>query len=128
MSQSPLSPNGRFVSEYHYFKQIKYIELGLNEINRPLGVFLLVGATGVGKTECAKQIAKYYFGSDKKYIKLDMSEYSENVSVSKLIGSPPGYVGFEKQSLLVDHIRNNPHSVVVLDEVEKASRIFLWFE
>ncbi len=103
-------------------KQIKYIELGLNEINRPLGVFLLVGATGVGKTECAKQIAKYYFGSEKKYIKLDMSEYSENVSVSKLIGSPPGYVGFEKQSLLVDHIRNNPHSVVVLDEVEKASR------
>lgn len=101
---------------------IKYIELGLNEYNRPLGVFLFVGATGTGKTETAKQIAKIYFGSTSKYIKLDMSEYNEAASINKLIGSPPGYVGFEKQSLLVDHIRNNPHSVVVLDEVEKAHR------
>ena len=102
--------------------QIKYIELGINETNRPLGVFLFVGATGVGKTESAKQIALNYFGSTKKFIKLDMSEYNESASLSKLIGSPPGYVGYEKQSLLVDHIRNNPHSVVVLDEVEKAHR------
>ena len=104
---------------------IKLIELGINENNRPLGVFLFVGATGVGKTETAKQIAKYYFGSDSKYIKLDMSEYSETACVNKLIGSPPGYVGFERQSLLVDHIRTNPHSVVVLDEVEKAHRDIL---
>lgn len=102
--------------------QIRYIELGMNDLNRPLGVFLFVGATGVGKTESAKQIAKYYFGSENKYIKLDMSEYSEPASVTKLIGSPPGYVGFENQSLLVDHIRVHPHTVVVLDEVEKASR------
>ena len=105
--------------------QIKYIELGINDYNRPLGVFLFVGATGVGKTETAKQIAKNYFGSDEKFIKLDMSEYNEASCVTKLIGSPPGYVGFEKQSLLVDHIRNNPHSVVVLDEVEKAHRDIL---
>ena len=102
--------------------QIKYIELGINEINRPLGVFLFVGATGVGKTETSKQIAYNYFGSTQKFIKLDMSEYNDSASLSKLIGSPPGYVGHEKQSLLVDHIRKNPHSVVVLDEVEKAHR------
>lgn len=104
---------------------IRYIELGLNDNNRPLGVFLFVGATGVGKTESAKQIAYNYFGSESKFIKLDMSEYNDQACVNKLIGSPPGYVGFERQSLLVDHIRNNPHSVVVLDEVEKAHRDIL---
>jgi ATP-dependent Clp protease ATP-binding subunit ClpA len=104
---------------------IRYIELGMNDYNKPLGVFLFVGPTGVGKTESAKQVAKHYFGSDSKCIKLDMSEYSEASSVSKLIGSPPGYVGYEKQSLLVDHIRNNPYSVVILDEVEKAHRDIL---
>ena len=103
-------------------EQISYIEMGINDENRPLGVFLFVGPTGVGKTETAKQIALNYFGNKDKYIKLDMSEYSEPSSVTKLIGSPPGYVGFERQSLLVDHIRKNPHSVVVLDEVEKAHR------
>lgn len=104
---------------------IRYIETGLNDINRPLGVFLFVGATGVGKTESAKQIAYNYFGNENKFIKLDMSEYNEPACVNKLLGSPPGYVGFERQSLLVDHIRNNPHSVVVLDEVEKAHRDIL---
>ena len=103
-------------------EQISYIEMGINDENRPLGVFLFVGPTGVGKTETAKQIALNYFGNKEKYIKLDMSEYSEPSSVTKLIGSPPGYVGYERQSLLVDHIRKNPHSVVVLDEVEKAHR------
>lgn len=103
-------------------EQIKYIEMGINDENKPLGVFLFVGPTGVGKTETAKQIALKYFGTKEKYIKLDMSEYSEQNAVTKLIGSPPGYVGYEKQSLLVDHLRKHPHSVVVLDEVEKAHR------
>lgn len=104
---------------------LQYIEYGLNDLNRPLGVFLFVGPTGVGKTETAKQIANCYFGSKEKMIKLDMSEYNEPSCINKLIGSPPGYVGYEKQSLLVDHIRNHPHSVVVLDEVEKAHRDIL---
>ena len=106
-------------------RHIRYIELGLIDNNRPLGVFLFVGPTGVGKTESAKQIAYNYFGNENNFIKLDMSEYSESACVNKLIGSPPGYVGYEKQSLLVDHIRKNPHSVVVLDEVEKAHRDIL---
>ena len=105
--------------------QIKFIELGLFDKNKPLGVFLFVGATGVGKTECAKQIAYNYFGSMANFIKLDMSEYSESNCVNKMLGSPPGYVGYEKQSLLVDHIRRKPHSVIVLDEVEKAHRDIL---
>lgn len=105
--------------------QIRFIELGMSDSNKPLGVFLFVGPTGVGKTESAKQIARHYFGSETKCVKLDMSEYSDAASVTKLIGSPPGYVGYEKQSLLVDHIRNNPYSVVILDEVEKAHRDIL---
>ena len=105
--------------------QIRFIELGMSDSNKPLGVFLFVGPTGVGKTESAKQIARHYFGSETKCVKLDMSEYSDTASVTKLIGSPPGYVGYEKQSLLVDHIRNNPYSVVILDEVEKAHRDIL---
>ncbi len=102
--------------------QLSYIELGINDDNRPLGVFLFVGPTGVGKTEMAKQISNCFFGSKYKYIKLDMSEYNDSACVSKLIGAPPGYVGFERPSLLVEHMKNNPHSVVVLDEVEKANR------
>ena len=70
----------------------------------------------------AKQISNCFFGSKYKYIKLDMSEYNDSACVSKLIGAPPGYVGFERPSLLVEHMKNNPHSVVVLDEVEKANR------
>lgn len=102
--------------------QISYIEKGLIEDNKPLGVYLFVGSSGVGKTELAKQIAKYYFGSKDAYIKIDMAEFKESHSVSKLIGTPPGYVGHENQTLLVDKIRTHPHSVIILDEIEKAHK------
>lgn len=102
--------------------QISYIEKGLIEDNKPLGVYMFVGSSGVGKTELAKQIAKYYFGSKEAYIKIDMAEFKESHSVSKLIGTPPGYVGHENQTLLVDKIRNHPHSVIILDEIEKAHK------
>jgi len=102
--------------------QISYIEKGLIEDNKPLGVYFFVGPSGVGKTELAKQIAKYYFGNKDAYIKIDMAEFKESHSVSKLIGTPPGYVGHENQTLLVDKLRNHPHSVIILDEIEKAHK------
>lgn len=98
------------------------VEKGLVEDNKPLGVYLFVGPSGVGKTELAKKLSKYYFGSDDSYIKIDMSEFKESHSVSKIIGSAPGYVGYENQTLLVDKLRTHPHSVVILDEVEKAHK------
>ncbi len=102
--------------------QISYIEKGLIEENKPLGVYMFVGPSGVGKTELSKQIAKYYFGSKDAYIKIDMAEFKEAHSVSKLIGTPPGYVGHENQTLIIDKIRNHPHSVIILDEIEKAHK------
>lgn len=102
--------------------QISYIEKGLIDDDKPLGVYMFVGPSGVGKTELAKQMAKYYFGSKESYIKIDMSEFKEAHSISKLIGTPPGYVGYENQTLLVDKIRNHPHSIVILDEIEKAHK------
>lgn len=103
-------------------EQISCIEKGLIEESRPLGVYLFVGPTGVGKTEIAKQIAKTYFGSSDKLCKLDMAEYMGKESVNKLIGSPPGYVGYNEPSELVTFMRKNPYSVILLDEVEKAHR------
>jgi len=102
--------------------QISYIEKGLIDDNKPLGVYFFVGPSGVGKTELAKQIAKYYFGSKEAYIKIDMAEFKEPHSISKLIGTPPGYVGHENQTLLVDKLRTHPHSVIILDEIEKAHK------
>lgn len=101
---------------------INLIEKGLIDSSRPLGVYMLVGPTGVGKTETAKLIAKYYFGDETRLIKVDMSMFMEPHSVSKLIGAPPGYVGYESQTYLIDEIRKNPHSVVLLDEIEKAHK------
>lgn len=103
-------------------KQLSYIEKGLNEENKPLGVYFFAGPSGVGKTELAKQIAKCYFGNEEACIKIDMAEFKEPHSMSKLIGSPPGYVGYDNQTLLIDKIRMHPHSVVLLDEIEKAHR------
>jgi ATP-dependent Clp protease ATP-binding subunit ClpA len=92
------------------------------EDNKPLGIYFFVGPSGVGKTELAKKIAKYYFGSEESYIKIDMSEFKEAHSVSKLIGTAPGYVGYDNQTLLIDKIRKQPHSVIILDEIEKAHK------
>lgn len=94
--------------------------VGLKNPMRPLGSFLFLGPTGVGKTELAKSIAKHVFGSSKSFIRLDMSEYMEKHSVSKLIGSPPGYVGFDEGGRLTSLVRLNPYSVVLFDEIEKA--------
>lgn len=101
---------------------ISYIEKGLIEDNKPLGVYFFAGPSGVGKTELAKQIAKYYFGSSEAYIKIDMAEFKEPYSISKLIGTAPGYVGYENQTLLIDKLRKQPHSVIILDEIEKAHK------
>ncbi len=93
---------------------------GLNDPARPLGVFLFVGPTGVGKTELAKALTELLFNQIKAMIRLDMSEYMEKHTVSKLIGSPPGYVGYEEGGQLTEALRRRPYSVVLLDEIEKA--------
>lgn len=93
---------------------------GLKDPARPIGSFLFLGQTGVGKTELARGLAEGVFGSDKRLIRFDMSEYSEPHSISKLIGSPPGYVGYEEQGRLIKAVRTEPYSVVLFDELEKA--------
>ena len=101
-------------------KAIRRNRVGLGKQNRPIGSFLFVGPTGVGKTELAKQLAYEMFGSEEAMIRFDMSEYMEKHSVSKLIGSPPGYVGYEEAGQLTEKVRRNPYSLILLDEVEKA--------
>lgn len=101
-------------------RSIRRNRIGFNKSGRPIGSFLFVGPTGVGKTELAKQIAKELFGSEESMIRFDMSEYMEKFSVSKLIGSPPGYVGYEEAGQLTEQVRRNPYSLVLLDEIEKA--------
>ncbi|AHB36194.1 ATP-dependent Clp protease ATP-binding subunit [Spiroplasma apis] len=93
---------------------------GIKDPSKPIGSFLFLGPTGVGKTEVARSLAKLLFGSEKKMIRLDMSEYMEKQSVSKLIGSPPGYVGYEEGGRLTEAVRRTPYSIVLFDEVEKA--------
>ena len=95
-------------------------KMGINDPNKPLGSFLFLGPTGVGKTELTKVLAYNLFGSKNSIIKLDMSEYMEAYSVSKIIGAPPGYVGFEEETSLTKKVRKNPYSIIVLDEIEKA--------
>ena len=101
-------------------RAIRRSRAGLKNPNRPVGSFLFLGPTGVGKTEVARSLAEYLFGSERAMIRLDMSEYMEKHSVSKLIGSPPGYVGYEEGGQLTERIRRNPYSVLLLDEIEKA--------
>ena len=114
----------RVVGQDHAIKivanAIRRARAGLKDPNRPIGSFLFLGPTGVGKTELAKALADFLFNDEKAMIRLDMSEYMEKHSVSKLIGSPPGYVGHEEGGQLTEAVRRRPYSVILLDEVEKA--------
>lgn len=101
-------------------RAIKRSRVGLKDPKRPMGSFLFLGPTGVGKTELSKALADIVFGSEDALIRVDMSEYMEKHSVSKMIGSPPGYVGFEEGGQLSEKVRSNPYSVVLFDEIEKA--------
>ncbi len=93
---------------------------GLSDPNRPIGSFLFLGPTGVGKTETAKAVAEFLFNDEKSMIRIDMSEYGERHAVARLIGAPPGYVGYEEGGQLTEAIRRRPYSVILLDEIEKA--------
>ncbi len=101
-------------------KAIRRGRVGLKDPNRPIGSFLFLGPTGVGKTELSKALAEVLFGNEDAMIRIDMSEYMEGHSVSKLIGSPPGYVGYDEGGQLTEKIRRNPYSVILFDEIEKA--------
>jgi ATP-dependent Clp protease ATP-binding subunit ClpC len=103
-------------------KSIKRNRLGIKDPNRPIGSFVFLGSTGVGKTHLAKQLAKEMFGSEDSLIRVDMSEYQEKHSVSKLVGAPPGYVGYEEGGQLTEKVKNKPYSVILFDEVEKAHK------
>jgi ATP-dependent Clp protease ATP-binding subunit ClpC len=103
-------------------KSIKRNRLGIKDPNRPIGSFVFLGSTGVGKTHLAKQLAKEMFGSEDSLIRVDMSEYQEKHSISKLVGAPPGYVGYEEGGLLTERVKNKPYSVILFDEVEKAHK------
>lgn len=101
-------------------RAIRRSRLGVASPNRPMGSFIFLGSSGVGKTEVARRLAEFLFGSQKHLIRFDMSEYMEKHAVSKLIGSPPGYVGHEEGGQLTERVRRNPYAVVLLDEIEKA--------
>jgi ATP-dependent Clp protease ATP-binding subunit ClpC len=103
-------------------KSIKRNRLGIKDPNRPIGSFVFLGSTGVGKTHLAKQLAKEMFGSEDSLIRVDMSEYQEKHTISKLVGAPPGYVGYEEGGLLTEKVKNKPYSVILFDEVEKAHK------
>lgn len=93
--------------------------MGLKDPNKPIGTFMFLGPTGVGKTHLAKELAKYMFGSSDALIRIDMSEFMEKFTVSRLVGAPPGYVGYEEGGQLTEKVRRKPYSIVLLDEIEK---------
>jgi ATP-dependent Clp protease ATP-binding subunit ClpC len=101
-------------------RAIRRTRAGLKDPDRPIGSFIFCGPTGVGKTELARQLARFLFADDKALIRVDMSEYMEKFSISRLIGAPPGYVGYEDSGALTKAVRRRPYSVVLLDEIEKA--------
>lgn len=105
-------------------KAVRRARAGLKEVNRPIGSFLFLGPSGVGKTELARTLARQLFGSSDAMIRIDMSEFMEKYSVSRLVGAPPGYVGYEEGGELTDKVREKPYSVILFDEVEKASGDF----
>lgn len=101
-------------------KAIQRNRVGLRDPNHPIGAFMFLGPTGVGKTYLAKKLAEYMFGSADALIRIDMSEYTESFNTSRLIGAPPGYVGYEEGGQLTEQVRRHPYSIVLLDEIEKA--------
>ena len=114
-------------SRYEVFHGVKITDnailrsrAGIQDPNRPLGSFLFLGPTGVGKTELAKALAEALFDDEKNLVRIDMSEYMEKFSVSRLIGAPPGYVGYEEGGQLTEAVRRRPYSVILFDEIEKA--------
>jgi ATP-dependent Clp protease ATP-binding subunit ClpB len=103
-------------------KSIRLARAGLQDPHRPIGSFLFLGPTGVGKTELAKALSEFLFDDEKNIVRIDMSEYMEKHSVSRLVGAPPGYVGYDEGGQLTEAVRRRPYSVVLLDEIEKAHR------
>ncbi|MEG1837933.1 MAG: ATP-dependent Clp protease ATP-binding subunit [Bacteroidaceae bacterium] len=101
-------------------KAVQRSRVGLKDPNKPIGTFMFLGPTGVGKTHLAKELAKYMFGSSDALIRIDMSEYMEKFTVSRLVGAPPGYVGYEEGGQLTEKVRRKPYSIILLDEIEKA--------
>lgn len=101
-------------------KAIKRSRVGLKDPNKPIGTFLFTGPTGVGKTYLAKILAEELFGSKDSIIRIDMSEYMEKYAVSRMVGAPPGYIGYDEGGQLTEKVRRKPYSIVLLDEIEKA--------
>ena len=101
---------------------IKRARAGIKDPNRPIGSFMFLGPTGVGKTEVARTLAYELFDNEKKMIRIDMSEYMESHTVARLIGAPPGYVGYDEGGQLTEAVRHNPYSIVLFDEIEKAHK------
>jgi ATP-dependent Clp protease ATP-binding subunit ClpC len=103
-------------------KSIRRNRLGIKDPNKPIGSFIFLGSTGVGKTYLAKQLAKEIFGSEENMIRIDMSEFQEKHTISRLIGAPPGYVGYDEGGQLTEQVKNKPYSVILFDEIEKANK------
>jgi ATP-dependent Clp protease ATP-binding subunit ClpC len=103
-------------------KSIRRNRLGIKDPNKPIGSFIFLGSTGVGKTYLAKQLAKEMFGSEENLIRMDMSEFQEKHTISRLIGAPPGYVGYDEGGQLTEQVKNKPYSVILFDEIEKANK------